>query len=152
MSPVQSAGPPEPGDARAPREQAHEPDVPPPGPPEPGDARSLRGNTKISPGFTLPLRRWLALALAFTFFVPALVTATVAWGQWHGSGESWSAQYRAMQLLRAGAARWDDPAWQSATRAALAPQGVDFVLFEDGREVYRSAADPLAGAEDGRQR
>ena len=99
MSPVHGAGPTKPGDARAP------------------------GDRPVSPGFTLPLRRWLALALAFTFFVPALVTATVAWGQWHGSGESWSAQYRAMQLLRAGAARWDDPAWQSATRAALAPQG-----------------------------
>lgn len=110
----------------------------------------MRDDTYMGRGYrTLPIRRWLALALAVTFLVPAIVTVTVAWTQfgtaWHSSGE-------AAQIVRAGAARWSDPAWQVATRAKLKPQGVDFVLFENGREVYRSAADPLAGADATHQR
>ncbi|HEU5328613.1 MAG TPA: HAMP domain-containing sensor histidine kinase [Thermomicrobiales bacterium] len=97
-------------------------------------------------GFTLPLRRWLALALAITFFVPVCVTLAVAVSQWHGSGGGWwGANPQLDERLTAGAAEWDDPAWQAATRAQFAPLGVDFVLYENGREVYRSTADPLAG-------
>ena len=100
-------------------------------------------------GRTLPIRRWLALALAVTFLVPALATVTVAGlefgGTWHSRGE-------ATQLLRAGVSRWNDPVWQAATRAKLASQGVDFVLVENGRTVYRSRPDPLAGTDANHQR
>jgi signal transduction histidine kinase len=100
----------------------------------------------MKPGFTLPLRRWLALALAITFFVPVGVTLVVAVSQWHGSGGGWwGANPQIDERLTTGAADWDDPAWQAATRAQFAPQGVDFVLYENGREIYRSTADPLAG-------
>ncbi|HEX5503975.1 MAG TPA: HAMP domain-containing sensor histidine kinase, partial [Thermomicrobiales bacterium] len=101
--------------------------------------------------FTLPLRRWLALALVATFLIPVCVTAGVAASQWHGGRGWWNGDTQAAQLISAGADRWDDPAWQAATRNALAPRGVDFVLYEDGREVYRSAADPLAASSGGQR-
>ena len=92
---------------------------------------------------TLSIRRWLALALAVTFLVPALATVTIAGLQfgntWHGGGE-------AATLLRNGTARWADPQWQASTRATLASQGVDFVLYRNGHELYRSRKNPLSVA------
>jgi signal transduction histidine kinase len=98
---------------------------------------------------TLPIRRWLALALAVTFLVPAFATVAVAGLQF---GAAWHSGGAAAQSLRAGVARWTDPAWQAATRRKLARQGVDFVLFEGGHEVYRSSADPVVGTDPNRQR
>ena len=95
---------------------------------------------------TLPLRRWLALALAGLVAVPVLVTAVVAWHVFGGQPDPGNAAER---RLRAGVERWRDPAWQDATRAELAPQGIDFVLVEDGRELYRSSADPLLDGDGG---
>ncbi|MDQ2743899.1 MAG: HAMP domain-containing histidine kinase [Chloroflexota bacterium] len=84
--------------------------------------------------FTLPIRRWLALALVATFFVPFVVTGGVvarqSWRQ-HGSAT-------AAQRLRQDASRWNDSAWRTGTQAELAAQGVGFVLVEGGHEVYRS--------------
>ena len=94
--------------------------------------------------WTLPIRRWLALALVVTFVAPALATGLAAAGWVWGAPRGDAAA--AAQLLRDGAARWNDPAWQAATRAELAARNVDFLLLEDGREVYRSVADPLAKA------
>src|SRR4051794_26024578 len=95
------------------------------------------------PPRTLPIRRWLALALVVAFVVPAAVTASVAitfiWGPTRND-------ITPAERLRADAAQWGDPAWQSATAAELARDKVDFVLVEDGREVYRSVPDPLATA------
>ena len=96
------------------------------------------------PARTLPIRRWLALALVVTFVVPAFATVTVAGLQF---GANWHSRGSASQLLRAGASRWRDPGWQQATRKTLVAQGVNFVLVENGHEVYRSASDPLAGNE-----
>lgn len=98
---------------------------------------------------TLPIRRWLALALAVTFFVPAFATAIVGATQfgttWHWNGE-------APHILRDGASRWKDPAWQTATRRLLASEGVDFVLVEHGHTIYQSTPDPLAGTDANSQR
>jgi signal transduction histidine kinase len=98
---------------------------------------------------TLPIRRWLALALAITFFVPVLVTAIVGFTQFGGA---WHADGHAAELLRSGAARWNDPVWRAATRRTLAPEGIDFVLIENGRTIYQSAADLLAGTDASNQR
>lgn len=97
----------------------------------------------------LPIRRWLALALVVTFLVPAIATVSVAWTQF---GAAWHSGGQAAQILRAGAAHWSEPAWQSATHDKLTPQGVDFVLTERGHELYRSSAHPLAGADASHQR
>ncbi|HEV2108998.1 MAG TPA: HAMP domain-containing sensor histidine kinase [Thermomicrobiales bacterium] len=93
--------------------------------------------------WTLPIRRWLALALPVVFFTPVLVTLAVAYA-WVQLPQV--ARFSAADRLREDASRWSDPAWQEATRGEFAGQGVEFVLLEDGRELYRSSADPLAGA------
>ena len=106
-----------------------------------------------SPRGTLPLRRWLALALVSMFVVPAMVTGAFVWhvlGGYHQPESMAAARVRA-GVSHTGVSEWTNPAWQAQTRADLAPQGVDFVLYENGREVYRTSADPLGGL-DGAQR
>lgn len=94
---------------------------------------------------TLPIRRWLALALVAIIAVPSLVVAGLI--AWHDLPRD--AADGVARALRADVARWPDPAWQAGTAAALASRGVDFVLVDGlGRELYRSAADPLAGADE----
>jgi signal transduction histidine kinase len=97
----------------------------------------------MTPPRTLPMRRWLALALVLAFVVPTVVTFSAAvafiWVPSHN-------RVSPVARLRAGAAQWDDPVWQTATAATLARDRVDFVLLEDGREIYRSVPDPLATA------
>jgi signal transduction histidine kinase len=97
---------------------------------------------------TLPIRRWLALALAVTFLVPVLVTTIVAFTAFgplkHTTGQ-------AADLLRSGAARWNDPAWQAATRQTLASKGIDFVLLQNGRTIYQSRRDLTSGTDAGNQ-
>ncbi|HUG15354.1 MAG TPA: HAMP domain-containing sensor histidine kinase [Thermomicrobiales bacterium] len=89
---------------------------------------------------TLPIRRWLAIALALIVIVPVAVVIIVGVTFVHRT-EADSSDIASR--LEANAARWHDPVWQSALRDDLASQGVYFLLIEDGREVYRSAADPL---------
>jgi signal transduction histidine kinase len=91
----------------------------------------------------LSIRRWLAVAFVTVFFVPVFMTASIVW---HVLGEPQSTGDRAVERLQDDAARWTDPAWQEATRAELAAEGVDFVLRAGDDELYRSTADPLAPA------
>lgn len=98
---------------------------------------------------TLPIRRWLALALVATFAVPAIATVVVGVTQF---GATWHSSAGAAGLLRAGASRWNDPTWQAAARRSLAGDGVDFVLVENGRTIYQSSPDPLAGTDANNQR
>jgi signal transduction histidine kinase len=102
-----------------------------------------------APSRTLPIRGWFVLALVALLFIPHLVIAAVAPTQARGS---WQTLPAAAQVLRDGAPRWDEPAWRAATRSELASRGVDFVLFENGNEVYRSTADPLAGTDENNPR
>jgi signal transduction histidine kinase len=93
----------------------------------------------------MPLRRWLALAFIAVFLIPVMVTVAVAF---HFQGEpEWDTIDQAAARLEADAARWHDPAWQDATREELAANGTVFVLEENGREIYRSEADPFGGAD-----
>ena len=98
---------------------------------------------------TLPLRRWLAVALVATFVVPAFATVIVAFAE---VGPSWHSGYEAAQTIEAGAARWRNPSWQAATKRELGGQGIDFVLNVNGRTIYRSVPDPLAGTGPNNQR
>jgi hypothetical protein len=97
---------------------------------------------------TLPLRRWLVLALAIGFFVPVFTTGVVAY---HVIGLGDEPDSSAQELLRENASRWSDPAWQAGARDELAAECTDFVLMEDGVELYRSSPDPLIGP-DGQSR
>ena len=76
--------------------------------------------------------------------MPAIATAIVAVSVIWAPSRNASAP---ADVLRAGVAQWNEPAWQRAATADLARQQVDFVLLEDGREIYRSVADPLANAD-----
>ena len=76
---------------------------------------------------SLPIRGWLALALALTFAVPAVVTVVVGMTQF---GAAWHTSAGAADIIRNGSAHWSSPAWQAATRRSLHPAGVDFVLVE----------------------
>ncbi|MCO5177369.1 MAG: HAMP domain-containing histidine kinase [Thermomicrobiales bacterium] len=91
---------------------------------------------------TLPLRRWLIVALVMTFVVPFALTATMAAALVWRPAQSGN---DAARLLTSGAASWNDPAWQVSVTDTLRAQGVEFVLYEDGAEIFRSTADPLAG-------
>ncbi|MBX5444851.1 HAMP domain-containing sensor histidine kinase, partial [Sphaerobacter sp.] len=93
----------------------------------------------------LPLRRWLVLALATTFFVPVLITGIVVY---HVLGGPLEPVSTATEQIGRGTTRWHDPDWQAATRSDLAAMGIDFVLVEDDREVYRSTPDPFAGGDE----
>jgi len=96
---------------------------------------------------TLPIRRWLALALVAIFAFPTLVVigAVVLYDV---PGD---AAAEAAGALRADVARWADPAWQAAARERWAGRGVDFVLVDAaGREIYRSVADPFAAGDGSR--
>lgn len=84
--------------------------------------------------FTLPIRRWLALALIATFFLPFMVTGIVVAGQ----ARHQHVDSAALRQLSRGAPRWDNLVWRSSTQSALAARGVNFVLIEGGREVYRT--------------
>ena len=94
---------------------------------------------------TLPLRRWLAIALVTTFLVPAMVAGFTV-GRLVGEPDDPLDQ--AEEQVLAEADRWTDPAWQSATGAALAERGVAFTVVVEGREVYRSESDLLPTTDD----
>ena len=91
---------------------------------------------------TLPLRRWLALALVLAFVIPFAVTALLAASLvWRGANHEGDA----VGTLTRGADLWGDPTWQATATAELRADGVEFVLFEDGGEISRSTPAPLAG-------
>lgn len=92
---------------------------------------------------TLPIRRWLALALIAIFVIPAC--AIVAFAIATVGHEPSFPLDDAVELLRDESSKWHDPEWRSATAAQLAEDDIAFVLFEDGREIYRSMEDPITG-------
>jgi signal transduction histidine kinase len=101
------------------------------------------------PRANLSLRRWLVIALIAVVLVPFGITATLTFH--FLGGEPGDATGPAAARLAGDASLWHDPIWQEATRADLAAEGVNFVLIENGQEIYRSTADPLRGSgEDSR--
>lgn len=96
------------------------------------------------PNRTLPIRRWLALALVVAIVIPVLITVVVAF---HLLGIQDNANITtAEQVLSDTPSRWHDPNWQAGTTAELNALGVDFLLVEAGREIYRSEPDPFTSS------
>jgi signal transduction histidine kinase len=89
---------------------------------------------------TLPIRKWLALALIALVVVPICITGGVAF---HVVGIGGNGQTAAIAEIHANADRWHDPQWQEATRAKFAGRSVDFDLIENGTTIYRSSDNPL---------
>lgn len=98
---------------------------------------------------TLPIRRWLALALLACFLVPFLVTGLLVF-HFAGVGDADEGVEEARSVLLDGRERWDDPAWQAVAQARLAELDADFVLLAGGEETYRSDVDQFVD-EDGDQ-
>ena len=97
---------------------------------------------------TLPIRRWLALALAALFLAPLLTMGVIGFLIFRPTHGPVPVEQRVEQRLRDNAGRWDDPAWQAELGDWLADENVDVVLTDNGVESYRSAPDPLAGTDD----
>jgi signal transduction histidine kinase len=96
---------------------------------------------------TLSVRGWLVLAAVSTFLVVIPTGLVIIYVFGFGEDEPQDRAAHAATVLRDGAERWDDPAWHEATAADLGDDEVQFVLYEDGRELYRSRDDvPTDGA------
>ena len=94
---------------------------------------------------TLPIRRWLALALLAIVFVPLIVTASLGVARVDVPQDTTG---EGAELLERDVARWGDPAWREAAKEQLQARGVEFVLFDAaGRELYRTTPDPVADAD-----
>ncbi|MDQ3328904.1 MAG: hypothetical protein M3506_10345, partial [Chloroflexota bacterium] len=94
---------------------------------------------------TLPIRRWLVLALGALFLMPALAVVGVF------ASYDFDPAEEVAREIAADVAQWSVPRWQAEARAAHTARGVNFVLFDAaGREVYRSVPDPLALPDDRR--
>jgi signal transduction histidine kinase len=98
-------------------------------------------NTRVT-GWTLPIRRWLIIALITLFIIPFAGLAISGSIIWQTSDQDDASD--AARMLRDGSASWRHPTWQTAIRDELAGSGIDFVLFSNGQEIYRTTADPLA--------
>lgn len=97
---------------------------------------------------TLPIRRWLALALAALFLAPVLTMAVIGFLIFRPTHGPVPVEQRVEERLEDNAARWGDPDWQAELGAWLAGENVDVVLTENGTEIYRSTGNPLAGTDD----
>jgi signal transduction histidine kinase len=89
---------------------------------------------------TLPIRKWLALALISLIVIPICVTGGVAF---HIVGIGDNGQSEAINDIRSNTARWRDPLWQATMKQKYAGKNIDFVLVENGETIYQSSADPL---------
>jgi len=92
---------------------------------------------------TLSVRGWLLLAAASTFLVVIPVGLVIIYVFGFGEVEPQDRAAHAATVLREGADRWHDPAWREATATEL-DDDVQFLLFEDGDEIYRSTEDAAA--------
>ncbi len=86
----------------------------------------------------LPLRLWLAVALAAIAGIPTLTTwgiAQVITLQQQQAGKAQIAQVR--HVIGADVAQWRDTTWQQRAGAAFAAQGVEVRLVDaEGQQVY----------------
>jgi signal transduction histidine kinase len=89
---------------------------------------------------TLPIRKWLALALISLVVIPVCVTGGVAF---HIVGIGDNGRSKAINEIGSNVSRWRDPTWQQATTKTFASQSVDFTLVENGQTIYASSDDPL---------
>lgn len=89
---------------------------------------------------TLPVRAWFGLA-GIVVALLALIMAIGALYLFLGfDDEPEDRAARAAAVLEDDADRWHDPAWRDEVGADVASDDVDFVLFEDGEELYRNTS------------
>ncbi len=94
----------------------------------------------------MPIRRWLVLALPVIFITPVLGTLVVAF-TWIQVPQF--ARFGAASQLVRNADRWQDAAWRDALAAEWGDRGVNFILMENGQEIFRSTREPIPEGEPG---
>ena len=77
--------------------------------------------------WTLPIRRWLALALAALFLAPILTMLVIGFIIFRPTHGPVPIEQRVEDRLEEDADRWDDPAWQAELGDWLADENVDVV-------------------------
>lgn len=97
---------------------------------------------------TLPIRRWLALALLAIFLAPVLTMLVIGFLAFHDTHGPVEIEQVVEQRLEENVDRWGDPGWQTEMRGWLASEDVDVLLIEGNREIFRTADEPLAGTDD----
>jgi signal transduction histidine kinase len=97
---------------------------------------------------TLPIRRWLALAVTALFLAPILTLLVIGFIMFRPTHGPVGIEQRVEERMAADVARWDDPAWQQEIGQWLDGERVDVLLVEGTREIFRTAEEPLAGADD----
>jgi signal transduction histidine kinase len=83
----------------------------------------------------IPLRKWLVLSLVALIALP-IITGNLADAILRSS-QSHPAR-NAEEILLEGQDRWNDPVWQASAAAELDDQNTEVILYEDGREVFRT--------------
>lgn len=95
---------------------------------------------------TIPLRRWLILALVAGIVVPTFLTAAVTF---HALNWADNPDADMADRLESDAARWADPAWQAELLPDLRRLNLQVVLTEGGQDLLRTSSDlPGSGSPD----
>jgi signal transduction histidine kinase len=84
----------------------------------------------------------LAAVSTFLVVIPTGLVIIYVFG--FGEDEPQDRAAHAATVLREGAERWHDPAWHEATATELGDDDVQFVLYQDGDELYRRTDDATA--------
>ena len=90
---------------------------------------------------SLSVRGWLVLAAVSVFLVVVPTGLVIIYVFGFGEAEPQDRAAHAATVLREGVDRWHDPAWHEAAAADLGDDDVQFVLYEDGDELYDSTND-----------
>ena len=96
---------------------------------------------------TMSIRRWLSLALAALFLAPLLILMVIGVFVFRDQQGPWALHQETRDRLIEDAGQWEDPKWQATTGAELARDGADVILLVDGKEIFQTRLDPLAGWE-----
>jgi signal transduction histidine kinase len=97
---------------------------------------------------TLSVRGWFALAAITTFAMVVIVVLAMVLLLGAADYSSQDRIAHATTVVRRGADRWHDAAWRRTTTAELDADGVSFVLFAGGDELYRSPGTTTGGPAD----
>lgn len=92
---------------------------------------------------TLPIRRWLGLALLAIFLAPMLTMGVIGFLLFHENNGPAEIEEQVEERLQNNADRWADPPWQSELGEWLASENADVVLVEGDQVVFRTSEDPL---------
>lgn len=98
---------------------------------------------------TLPIRRWLALALVALFLAPLLTLGVMGFFLFRDQQGPWDPTRIVETRITDQADHWQDPTWQSTLQDDLTDDDVDVVLHIGDEEVFRTSSNPLGESGNG---